>query len=218
MVGGENSIQRPMADSFLITLTHPHASFGCRSIFREGILLSHCLTFSLSYLPTPPRIFSIQIPPMEVIKQKEETLFDEFFEVKRSILQFERFDGSMSPEVTRYSFSKWDAVAVLVYHKEREAYILVKQMRYPPTHHGIDPWMTEIVAGGITPGEDEEDAAYREVIEEVGYKPLTIERIMRFYVSPGIMSERITLFYAEVDEACKVNDGGGLLDEGGSIS
>ena len=150
---------------------------------------------------------------MEVIKHKEETLFDEFFEVRRSILQFERFDGSMSPEVTRYSFSKWDAVAILVYHKDRDAYILVKQMRYPPTHHGINPWMTEIVAGGITPGEDEEDAAYREVIEEVGYHPLTIERIMRFYVSPGIMSERITLFYAEVDESCKVNDGGGLLDE-----
>ncbi|MBK9104000.1 MAG: hypothetical protein IPL92_05395 [Saprospiraceae bacterium] len=78
---------------------------------------------------------------MEVIKHKEETLFDEFFEVKRSILQFERFDGSMSPEVTRYSFSKWDAVAILVYHKDRDAYILVKQMRYPPTHHGINPWM-----------------------------------------------------------------------------
>jgi 8-oxo-dGTP pyrophosphatase MutT (NUDIX family) len=79
--------------------------------------------------------------------------------------------GHLSPEVTRYSFSKWDAVAILVYHTTRDAYILVKQMRYPPTHHGVDPWMTEIVAGGISPGENEEDAAYREVIEEVGYKP-----------------------------------------------
>jgi ADP-ribose pyrophosphatase len=150
---------------------------------------------------------------MDVIKHKEETLFDEFFEVRRSILQFERFDGTLSPEVTRYSFSKWDAVAILVYHTTRDAYILVKQMRYPPTHHGVDPWMTEIVAGGISPGENEEDAAYREVIEEIGYKPARIERIMQFYVSPGIMSERITLFYAEVDESCRLNDGGGLLDE-----
>jgi hypothetical protein len=36
---------------------------------------------------------------------------------------------------------------------------------------------------------------------------------MQFYVSPGIMSERITLFYAEVDDSCRLNDGGGLLDE-----
>ena len=40
-----------------------------------------------------------------------------------------------------------------------------------------------------------------------------IRRITRFYVSPGIMSERITLFYAEVDESSRLNDGGGLLDE-----
>ena len=150
---------------------------------------------------------------MDVIKHKEETLFKEFFEVQRSTLQFERFDGSMSPEVTRYSFSKWDAVAVLVYHTERDAYLLVRQMRYPPTHHDIDPWMTEIVAGGISPGEIEEDAGIREVIEETGYEPKAMQRIMRFYVSPGIMSERITLFYAEVNESMKVNDGGGLLHE-----
>jgi ADP-ribose pyrophosphatase len=150
---------------------------------------------------------------MKVNKHKEETLFDEFFEVKRGLLQFERFDGTMSPEVIRYSFSKWDAVAVLVYHTERDAYILVKQMRYPPTHHGIDPWLTEIVAGGISPGEDEEAAGIREVVEEIGYQPRSMQRIMRFYVSPGIMSERITLFYAEVDETLKLHNGGGLLQE-----
>ena len=150
---------------------------------------------------------------MNVIKHKEETLFDEFFEVKRGVLQFEKFDGSLSSEVIRYSFSKWDAVAVLVYHIQKDAYVLVRQMRYPPTHHGIDPWMTEIVAGGISPGENEEEAARRETIEETGYQALSLTRIMQFYVSPGIMSERIALYYAEVDDTSKVHNGGGLLDE-----
>src|SRR6187402_619656 len=122
---------------------------------RKLISRSHCLMFSLSHVLTI--LLSYLQPTMEVIKHKEETLFDEFFEVKRGLLQFEKFDGSLSPEVTRYSFSKWDAVAILVYHKEKDAYILVKQMRYPPTHHGIDPWLTEIVAGGISPWENEED-------------------------------------------------------------
>lgn len=102
---------------------------------------------------------------------------------------------------------------MLVYHTEKDAYILVRQMRYPPTHHGVDPWMTEIVAGGISPGEDVAAAGYREVMEEIGYRPSRMERIMRFYVSPGIMSERITLFYAEVNESTRETDGGGLLDE-----
>ncbi|MBL0008670.1 MAG: hypothetical protein IPP25_16235 [Saprospiraceae bacterium] len=74
---------------------------------------------------------------MQVIKHKEETLFDEFFEVRRGILQFERFDGTLSPEVTRYSFSKWDAVAVLVYHKERDAYILVKQIAHTSWYQSL---------------------------------------------------------------------------------
>lgn len=150
---------------------------------------------------------------MQIIKLLEEVIFDEFFKVHKSLLQFERFDGSMSQNVTRYSFTKWDAVAVLVWHRERDAFILVRQMRYPPVHHGIDPWLTEIVAGGVAPGEDETDAARREVIEETGYNPLQLKRIMRFYVSPGIMSERITLYYAEVDETSKLTNGGGLLDE-----
>jgi ADP-ribose pyrophosphatase len=150
---------------------------------------------------------------MKVDVIREETPFKEFFHVRKARLRFERFDGSMSPEVTRYSFSKWDAVAALVYHVTAECYILVRQMRYPPTHHDVDPWMTEIVAGGITPGEDEAYAAEREIIEEIGYKPKRMERIMRFYVSPGIMSERITLFYAEVDETSRLNNGGGLLHE-----
>ncbi len=140
-------------------------------------------------------------------------IFDEFFEVRKGILQFEKFDGTYSPKVTRYSFSKWDAVAILVYHRTQEAYLLVRQMRYPPVHQGVDPWITEIVVGGIAPGEDERDAAFREVVEEVGYAPITIELIMQFYVSPGIMSERIALYYAEVDESVRVNEGGGLLDE-----
>ena len=150
---------------------------------------------------------------MKVDILTEETPFKEFFHVRKAHLKFEKFDGTMSPEVVRYSFSKWDAVAALVYHRTEDAYILVKQMRYPPTHHGIDPWMTEIVAGGISPGEDERDAAAREIMEEVGYKPLSLELLMKFYVSPGIMNERIALFYAEVDESSKLHNGGGVLDE-----
>ncbi len=150
---------------------------------------------------------------MKINRLSEESIFNEFFEVRKGILQFERFDGSMSAVVTRYSFCKWDAVAVLVYHRKEDVYILVQQMRYPPVHHAVDPWLTEIVAGGIIPGEDEEAAGIREVIEETGYRPLSMERINRFYVSPGIMSERITLFYAEVDESSRVNEGGGHPEE-----
>ena len=150
---------------------------------------------------------------MKLAIHSEEIAFDEFFHILKSRLRFERFDGSMSPEVVRYSFEKSDAIAVLVYHTTRDAYILVRQFRFPLVNHKIDPWMTEIVAGGISSGEDEETAAYREVVEESGYAPVRLEKIKRVYVSPGILNERVTLFLAEVDESSKVNNGGGLKDE-----
>ncbi|MGB4847334.1 MAG: NUDIX domain-containing protein [Saprospiraceae bacterium] len=143
----------------------------------------------------------------------EETVFDKFFHIRKTRLQFENFDGSMSPDVTRYSFEKSDAIAVLVYHVSKDAYILVRQFRIPLLQHKIDPWMTEIVAGGISDGEDAVTAARREVVEEIGYATLNLEKIYFFYVSPGILNERVHLFFAEVDESSKVNEGGGAKYE-----
>ena len=143
----------------------------------------------------------------------DDTPFKEFFHIRKSRLRHEFFDGSMSPEITRYSFEKPDAIAVLVYHLSRDAYILVRQFRFPVLNHLVDPWMTEIVAGGISEGEVATTAARREVMEEIGYTPLSLKKIKRFYVSPGILNERVTLFFAEVDESSKVNDGGGAKNE-----
>lgn len=143
----------------------------------------------------------------------EEVPFREFFEVRKGLLRFERFDGTLSEEVVRYSLTKWDAVGILVYHEEKDAFLLVRQFRYPPVDQGVDPWRCEIVAGGISPGEEEMAAAAREVEEEVGYAPLSLQRIMCFYVSPGILSERITLFFALVSESDRIHDGGGVDHE-----
>lgn len=143
----------------------------------------------------------------------EEIVYEEFFKVYEAQLRFEQFNGSMSNEVTRYSFYKSDAVAVLVYHTTKDAYILVRQFRYPPVHHNVDPWLIEIVAGGIEKGEEPENSAAREVKEEIGYYPLRMEKITTCYVSPGMMSERVTIFLAEVNDDNKISKGGGAKAE-----
>lgn len=151
---------------------------------------------------------------MKVQLIKEEIPFEEFFKIYKAHLRFEQFDGSMSKEVSRYSFEKSDAVAVLVYHVSKNAYVLVRQFRYPPLHHeDADPWLIEIVAGGKEENEDDVSAAQREVEEETGYKTLHIEKICKCYVSPGLMSERVTIFIADVDESSKTNEGGGAKGE-----
>lgn len=150
---------------------------------------------------------------MKVELIREEVAFDEFFKIYKAELSFERFDGKMSAPVTRYSFEKPDAVAVLIHHVSKDSFVLVRQFRYPPYHHHIDPWLCEIVAGGVEDGEDEVTAARREVEEETGFKVLHLDRICKCYVSPGLMSERVTIFAAEVDELTKPGKGGGAKGE-----
>ena len=149
---------------------------------------------------------------MKIEVEKEEIIFDEFFRVKKAYLRHEKFNGTMSPLLRRYSFEKNNAVAAIIYHVEKDAILLVRQHRYPPMVHGLD-WVTEVVAGGLNEGEDESAAIIREIEEESVYRPTSVKCIHDFYVSPGVFTERLKLYYAEITEAEKINGGGGLDDE-----
>jgi ADP-ribose pyrophosphatase len=78
--------------------------------------------------------------------------------------------------------------------------------------HG-EPWLLEIAAGMIDPGENPEQAAIREVEEEVGYRPQILRSLGSMVGSPGGLSERVWLFFAEISEAERTGEGGGLEDE-----
>ena len=149
---------------------------------------------------------------MKIQIEKEETLFDEFFKVKRAFLKHEKFDGDMSSTVRRYRFEKNNGVAAVLYHVEKDCLLFVRQHRYPPMMHGL-AWVTEVVAGGLMPEENPAEAIIREIEEEAGYLPKEVKCIHDFYVSPGVFTERIKLYYAEISESDKIHDGGGLDDE-----
>jgi len=153
---------------------------------------------------------------MKVDLREEKVIFSEFFSVKRAFLRHERFDGEMSPELRRYSFEKNNAVAALVYHVEKNAVLLVNQHRYPPMHHGVG-WVTEVVAGGIDENEDPGSAIVREIEEEAGYRVKSYELMHDMYVSPGVFSERVKLYYTEVKEEDRVSAGGGVDAENEDI-
>ena len=48
------------------------------------------------------------------------------------------------------------------------------------------------------------------MLEEAGYQAKELEFVSSFYLTPGGSSERIFLFIAEVEDADRVADGGGL--------
>lgn len=148
----------------------------------------------------------------KVFIEKRTRLLDDFFKVEEVQLRYERFDGSMSPLVRRLNVERGDSVAVLLFNPKCQRILLVNQFKYPAYEKGPG-WITETVAGMIGTDESPESAARREVEEETGYKVSRLEHVSTFYVSPGGSSERILLYYAEVDDTDKFDAGGGVAKE-----
>ena len=60
----------------------------------------------------------------------------------------------------------------------------------------VDQTLIELPAGTLEPGEDPRLAAERELEEETGYRARSIERLHEFYMSPGILNERMHVYLA----------------------
>ncbi len=108
-----------------------------------------------------------------------------------------------------------DSVAILIYHKERDAFILVKQFRPPVYNRNGNGMTVEMCAGIIDKDKSLAQIAKEEIEEECGYRvPLeSIERITKVLSAVGTSGSTQVIYYTEVNEEMKVSEGGGLEDE-----
>ncbi|HEU4389210.1 MAG TPA: NUDIX hydrolase [Blastocatellia bacterium] len=98
------------------------------------------------------------------------------------------------------SQSKGDVDIEIVHHNGGAAAIpvfkdgsvaLVRQWRYP-----IAKFTLEIAAGRIEPGQTPQEAAARELEEELGYRARHLTKLCEFNVAPGYCEERIHIYLA----------------------
>lgn len=127
----------------------------------------------------------------------EEVVHDGFFKIREAKLTYDRFDNKTPFPVSRSVLDKGPASAVILHLRDTDRYVFVEQFRYPMTLiEGQSAWIPEIVAGVIDSGHTAEETAIKELREESGYVPDHVELIQEIYPSPGIMSEKISLFFA----------------------
>lgn len=109
-----------------------------------------------------------------------------------------------------------DSVAILLWHRQRDAFILVKQLRATVLNKNqSNGMMYELCAGIIDKEASLKQIAKEEVLEECGYDIAleSLQKISTFYTSVGISGTHQTLYYAECDDSMKIDEGGGLEDE-----
>ena len=62
--------------------------------------------------------------------------------------------------------------------------------------HGIRGWCVEVPKGGVEPGEDPEEAARRELLEETGYAAGPLQFVGLYAECPGIFSGKMYCYIA----------------------
>jgi ADP-ribose pyrophosphatase len=82
--------------------------------------------------------------------------------------------------------------AVMMALDDRKRILLVRQYRLP-----AGKYLWELPAGKLDEGESALQAARRELIEETGYRARKWTRLASFFVSPGYVQERMTIYLAE---------------------
>ena len=124
-----------------------------------------------------------------------ETLFQGYFRMDRFHIRHESFAGGWTDTITREILDRGRrAVGVLLFEPEGDKVILIEQFRAGAMAKDEYPWLTEVVAGIVDPGETREATARREAREEAGCDVREVQQIMAYFPTPGCSSEHTTLY------------------------
>ena len=105
---------------------------------------------------------------------------------------------------------------MLPYDQHRGTVLLVRQFRLPVHLNGGDGFIIEACAG-LLDGNDPAECARREAEEELGFRLSSLRKVASTFMSPGAVTERITLFLANYDHDHRIGEGGGVAHEGEDI-
>ncbi|RQO40824.1 GDP-mannose pyrophosphatase NudK [Chryseobacterium sp. KBW03] len=145
-----------------------------------------------------------------------EILSDNWYTLNKVTYSVSRKDGTTETQ-SREAYDRGNGAVILLYNKTSNTVILTRQFRLPTYINGNSTGMLIEACAGLLDNDNPEDCIKRETEEETGYKISKVEKIFEAYMSPGSVTEILYFFIAEYSHEMKINDGGGLEEEGENI-
>jgi len=134
---------------------------------------------------------------VEILERQR--VHDGFIPVERYRLRHALFSGGLSDVLVRELYAHRRCVGVLPYDPQADRVVLVEQFRIGALDTAPGPWLIEVIAGMMEPGETATGVAHRESAEEANCTLQGLWPICDYIVSPGVSSEEVALFCARTD-------------------
>ncbi|MDR4950808.1 GDP-mannose pyrophosphatase NudK [Chryseobacterium sp. ES2] len=145
-----------------------------------------------------------------------EILSDNWYTLNKVTYSVLKKDGTTETQ-SREAYDRGNGAVILLYNTDSNTVILTRQFRLPTYINGNSTGMLIEACAGLLDNDNPEDCIKRETEEETGYKISKVEKIFEAYMSPGSVTEILYFFIAEYSNEMKINDGGGLEEEGENI-
>lgn len=145
-----------------------------------------------------------------------EVLSDNWYTLRGVEFDYRGRDGQWSTQ-QREAYDRGNGATILLVDWTRRTVLLTRQFRIPAYLNGhIDGMLIE-AAAGLLDEDDAETAIKREAAEETGYRVHQVTPLFELFMSPGSVTERVAFFVAEYTPDDRIDDGGGLVEEGEDI-
>ncbi|RLJ32837.1 nudix-type nucleoside diphosphatase (YffH/AdpP family) [Chryseobacterium sp. 7] len=145
-----------------------------------------------------------------------EILSDNWYTLNKVTFSVLKKNGTTETQ-SREAYDRGNGAVILLYNTTSKTVILTRQFRLPTYINGNPTGMLIEACAGLLDNDNPEDCIKRETEEETGYKISKVEKIFEAYMSPGSVTEILYFFIAEYSSEMKINDGGGLEEEGEHI-
>jgi nudix-type nucleoside diphosphatase (YffH/AdpP family) len=142
-------------------------------------------------------------------------LSDDWYVLRKVTFDFQRRDGTWQRQ-SRETYDRGNGATILLHNPRTGTVLLTRQFRMPAFVNDHDGMLIE-APGGLLDNASPEDRIRAEVEEETGYRVQHVEKIFEAFMSPGSVTEKLYFYLGEYDGSMRVNDGGGVVEEGEEI-